>query len=61
MGKKNRNTSRSSTQQAGSSRYGKKSKSSFNPDYTYVIKDLKRIAVIAAALILGLVGLSFII
>jgi len=33
--------------------------SEFKPDYTYVIKDLKRIAVLAGAIIAGLIVLSF--
>jgi hypothetical protein len=31
----------------------------FKPDYTYVIKDLKRIALLAGAIIAGLIVLSF--
>jgi len=33
--------------------------SEFRPDYTFVVKDLKRIALLAGALILGLIILSF--
>ena len=31
----------------------------FNPDYTYVIKDLRRIVLLAGSLIVILLGLSF--
>ncbi len=31
----------------------------FKPDYSYVIKDLKRIGLLAGSLILGLIVLSF--
>lgn len=33
----------------------------FNPDYTYVIKDLKRIAILAGTFFVILIALSFII
>jgi hypothetical protein len=33
----------------------------FNPDYSYVIKDLKRVGILAGAFILALIGLSFLI
>ncbi len=31
----------------------------FRPDYTFVVKDLKRIGLLAGSLILGLIVLSF--
>jgi hypothetical protein len=31
----------------------------FAPDYTYVIKDLRRIAILAGSIIVGLIVLSF--
>ncbi len=31
----------------------------FNPDYTYIIKDLKRIGVLAGSFLVILIGLSF--
>jgi hypothetical protein len=34
-------------------------KDNFNPDYTYVIKDLKRIGALAGSLIFILIMLSF--
>ncbi|MGB2955785.1 MAG: hypothetical protein WBB64_07420 [Anaerolineales bacterium] len=37
-----------------------KKKRVFNPDYSYVIKDLKRIGIIAGSLLVILIGLSFI-
>ncbi len=37
-----------------------KKKRKFNPDYSYVIKDLKRIGIIAGSLLVILIGLSFI-
>ncbi len=37
-----------------------KKKRAFNPDYSYVIKDLKRIGIIAGSLLVILIGLSFI-
>jgi hypothetical protein len=36
-----------------------KKKVVFNPDYSYVIKDLKRIGIIAGSLLVILIGLSF--
>ncbi len=36
-----------------------KKKRTFNPDYSYVIKDLKRIGIIAGSLFVILIGLSF--
>ena len=59
MGKKKRAVSGGTLRQASSSQAGISSKSGFNPDYSYVLKDLKRIGMIAAVLILGLIGLSF--
>jgi len=35
-----------------------KKKVVFNPDYSYVIKDLKRIGIIAGLLLVILIGLS---
>ncbi len=35
-----------------------KKKVVFNPDYSYVIKDLKRIGIIAGSLLVILIGLS---
>lgn len=32
----------------------------FNPDYTYIIKDLKRIGILASSFLVILVALSFI-
>jgi hypothetical protein len=37
-----------------------KKRREFNPDYSYVIKDLKRIGIIAGSLLVILIGLSFI-
>jgi hypothetical protein len=36
-----------------------KSGSEFNPDYTYVIKDLKRIGIMAGSFFIILIALSF--
>ncbi len=41
-------------------RLGKSAVQTFDPDYSYVIKDLKRIGVLAASFIIVLVILSFI-
>jgi hypothetical protein len=35
-------------------------RSEFNPDYTHVVKDLRRIGLLAGSLILGLIALAFI-
>ena len=45
------------------SRFSRRATSSteFNPDYTYVIKDLKRIGVLAGTFFVILIALSFII
>jgi hypothetical protein len=34
-------------------------RSEFNPDYTHVVKDLRRIGLLAGSLILGLIVLAF--
>ncbi len=33
--------------------------SEFNPDYTYVVKDLRRIAILATSFVVVLIALSF--
>lgn len=38
----------------------RKNSDEFNPDYSYVIENLKRIGILAAIFIVGLVALSFI-
>jgi len=37
-----------------------KKKREFNPDYSYVLKDLQKIGIIAGSLLVILIGLSFI-
>jgi hypothetical protein len=53
-------SSSAATPDAGTSRTQSASVPAFNPDYTYIIKDLRRIGVIAASFIGILVVLSFI-
>ncbi|MCK6540391.1 MAG: hypothetical protein L6Q26_10060 [Anaerolineales bacterium] len=53
MAKKNRRTT--TTVSAASA----PSRSEFNPDYTYVKKDLKRIGSLAGFFVLVLIGISF--
>jgi len=60
VGKKKRKSSRKTSKQAQAIQFKKSTRASFNPDYSYVVKDLKRIALIAGILILGLIGLSFV-
>ena len=66
--KQKRNVSHSSTAAttaslpkatATPSRYATSSSAEFNPDYTYVKKDLRRIAILASSFFLILVVLSF--
>ena len=62
MAKKKRNVSHSSSN-AGQGKSRSKSRISslaeFNPDYSYVIKDLKRIGLLAVSFFVILVALSF--
>lgn len=39
---------------------GRRAQAEFNPDYTYIIKDLKRIGVLAGSFFIILIALSFI-
>ncbi len=56
MSKKRR---RKKTRPASPPSYEKRERSGFNPDYSYVFKDLRRIAVLAGGLIALLIVLSF--
>ncbi len=55
MAKKNRRTSTTSVSMAASPSRG----AEFNPDYTYVKKDLSRIGVLAGVFFVALIVLSF--
>ncbi len=48
------------TSNTGKSAVARSASQEFNPDYSYVIADLKRIAILAASFIAVLVALSFI-
>ena len=48
------------TEKAGSSPYSRRSVAEFNPNYDYVIKDLKRIGTLAGSFFVILIILSFI-
>lgn len=56
MSKKRR---RKKTRPAPPPSYKKRERGGFNPDYSYVFKDLRRIAVLAGGLIALLIVLSF--
>lgn len=63
MSKKRKRSSRASStaqSRAASSSSSKSLREEFNPDYTYVIKDLRRIGTLAGSFFLILVVLSFI-
>lgn len=62
--KKNRQTRKSRAQEApqstGIAKAKRRSEPEFNPDYSYVIKDLKRIGALAGTFLVILVALAFI-
>lgn len=62
--KKSRQTRKSRTQEAsqttGIAKAKRRSEQEFEPDYSYVIKDLKRIGALAGTFIVILVALAFI-
>ena len=65
MSKKKKKQARRTTSKADSPRAGgvqgkRRSDQEFNPDYSYVIKDLKRIGALAGTFFLALIILSFI-
>lgn len=59
--RKKRQTRRSNTTQANTSQTtaAQSSRDDFNPDYSYVIKDLRRIGALAGTFLLILIILSF--
>lgn len=62
--KKNRKTRKSRAQEApqtsGITKAKRRSEQEFDPDYSYVIKDLKRIGALAGTFLVILVALAFI-
>lgn len=64
MAKKNRRQSRKTTtaQSTGTVKTasnGQSGEQGFNPDYSYVIKDLKRIGILAGSFFVVLIALTF--
>jgi len=60
MAKKKRNVSSSNAKSNQTSKSSRLTSSSeFNPDYSYVIKDLRRIGILAVSFFVVLVALSF--
>jgi hypothetical protein len=64
MSKKNKRQIRGVAAQAGSgvstlNGGSRPLRDEFNPDYTYILRDLRRIGILAASLLVILIGLSF--
>ena len=60
MAKKNKSKYRQTTSAQQSGMTAEKSSGDFNPDYSDVIKDLKRIGILAGCFFIVLIALSFV-